>query len=240
MDRVFFEPSTSIGATDPWSREDAVKYGYTRWTDIKGCEKCGDGHPRVRFLDGDGCTVCMSKDADAIMPLWKRGEPSRPEPWSTSPERSRELGIEWIYGAVNHPNLCQFGPHLRKTHLVTGRCVGCEEARERAKFLAKGPRARARASGENYYRPTDACPSCGKTALRHVVTNACRGCMKDDGRRTESRLFAEQNPDFIIGRDEARLLGFTLYRTGERCRRGHQAWRYVSTGNCIECMRGDK
>ena len=40
----------------------------------------------------------------------------------------------------------------------------------------------------------------------------------------------------IIGRDEAHAQGKRLYYTGEPCRRGHTAERYVSTGACRECL----
>ena len=45
-------------------------------------------------------------------------------------------------------------------------------------------------------------------------------------------------PDLVLSRGEARLFGFSVYRTGEACRRGHRGWRYVSTGNCIDCLKG--
>jgi hypothetical protein len=41
-----------------------------------------------------------------------------------------------------------------------------------------------------------------------------------------------------ITRAEAKSLGLTRYQTGIPCRRGHRAERYVSTGNCVECVRG--
>lgn len=41
-----------------------------------------------------------------------------------------------------------------------------------------------------------------------------------------------------IGEREAAILqGYTTYRTGVPCRRGHNAERYASTGNCVQCMK---
>jgi len=36
-------------------------------------------------------------------------------------------------------------------------------------------------------------------------------------------------------RDEALLKGEKFYNSGLPCRRGHQADRYTSSGNCVEC-----
>lgn len=43
----------------------------------------------------------------------------------------------------------------------------------------------------------------------------------------------------FITRPEAADSGLKFYYTGETCRYGHQAERYVSNGNCIECVRGN-
>jgi hypothetical protein len=40
----------------------------------------------------------------------------------------------------------------------------------------------------------------------------------------------------ILSRREAYEQSKTRYYTGEPCKQGHIAERYVSTGNCIECL----
>lgn len=117
---------------------------------------------------------------------------------------------------------------LAQRNVITNACAGCSRN--------NSPRALARAAGLKVYTPTDTCPACGTLAQRNVITNACAGC-HDDGRRSASQIFAEQNPDLIMSKEDAAALGFTLYRTGTFCRRGHTGWRYVSTGNCLECLR---
>lgn len=133
--------------------------------------------------------------------------------------------------------------------VVTNACTGCRER-------PKSPRAIARAAGHRMYTPTESCPGCGQHAERNVVTNACSGCTrplgrppgppkpaaapKVDGRRTPTSIMVEMMPDMIISRDEARANGFTQYRTGKPCQRGHTGWRYVSVGTCIPCARGVK
>jgi hypothetical protein len=44
-------------------------------------------------------------------------------------------------------------------------------------------------------------------------------------------------PPDIIGCDEAKALGLKRFFTGEPCKRGHVAERYVSGGGCVECDR---
>lgn len=41
----------------------------------------------------------------------------------------------------------------------------------------------------------------------------------------------------VTTREEAHTLGKARYYTGEACRSGHIAERYVSTGGCIACLR---
>ena len=41
----------------------------------------------------------------------------------------------------------------------------------------------------------------------------------------------------IISREEARERGLKRFFTGEPCKYGHVAERYVSTGACVECAR---
>jgi rRNA maturation protein Nop10 len=285
-ERNFTDVVTGDNSTLPWSSVDALANGYTRWMDRDGCDRCkaegrGDGK-KARYLKDNSCSFCLSTDAHMLWSTWIQGDPGRPEIWSTDPQTSIALGLDWYYGSPSHPIMCPHGPHLRKTSITTGRCVECEK--DAAYFRAlnkgpraiaraageryytpveacpacgkvatrdvmsnacagcsrnKGPRAIARAAGERYYTPVEACPACGKVAQRHVVTNGCTGCLKGvDARRSPSQTFAKENPDFILSRESAVDLGFTLFRTGESCRRGHAGWRYVSTGNCLECLRG--
>ena len=47
-------------------------------------------------------------------------------------------------------------------------------------------------------------------------------------------------PPIIISRDEARVLNLKSFFTGEPCKHGHVAERYVSSGGCVECVCGHK
>lgn len=56
-----------------------------------------------------------------------------------------------------------------------------------------------------------------------------------DGRCSASTKMAAENPGMVISRDDARALGFTLFRTGKPCKRGHTGWRSVAGGACVQC-----
>ncbi len=40
-----------------------------------------------------------------------------------------------------------------------------------------------------------------------------------------------------VARTQAKADGLTRYADGRRCRNGHLAERYTSTGNCVACVR---
>jgi len=250
-ERNFTDPVTGEYSTLPWSPGDALANGYTRWMDRDGCGRCKmEGRApgkKARYLRDNSCSFCLITDAHSLWGQWVQGDPGRPSPWSTHPDASIALGINWYYGSPNHDIVCPHGPHLRKTSISTGRCVECETDVAHFRAQRRGPRAIARASGERYYTPAAPCGTCGTASPRHVVTNGCTGCHRApvvatptvDGRRTPSQIFADENPEFVMSRDSANAMGFTLYRTGEKCRRGHAGWRYVSTGNCLDCLKGE-
>lgn len=48
--------------------------------------------------------------------------------------------------------------------------------------------------------------------------------------------YAKANPQMILSKADARIMGFTLYRTGTPCRHGHAGWRRVDSGICCECI----
>lgn len=242
-ERAFKDPVTGKYASTPWDRETAIAEGYTRYMDRDGCPNCigsiGIKFPKVRYVEDGQCVECFNKRIDLAWSAWECGMPGRPEPWVLTADQARAAGVPWILGSQSYPRACQNGPHLRLTHIRTGRCVECENIAASAKRAARGPRAAARAEGRQSYVPTDPCPDCGQRADRNVVTNKCSGCTAaHDARRTPDSIMMEQCPDMVVSRDDARALGIGVYRTGEACRRGHTGYRYVLNGACIDCLRG--
>lgn len=56
-----------------------------------------------------------------------------------------------------------------------------------------------------------------------------------DRRVTASFEMARSLPQMEISRKAAKILGLTIYRTGRPCFKGHDSWRYVSSGACVAC-----
>ena len=50
--------------------------------------------------------------------------------------------------------------------------------------------------------------------------------------------WAMANPDMVLSKADARMMGFTLYRTGRPCIHGHDGWRRADNGACCDCLRG--
>lgn len=46
-----------------------------------------------------------------------------------------------------------------------------------------------------------------------------------------------EDPEMIISRDDAHMLGYRIFRTGKECLNGHAGWRRVDSGACVECMK---
>lgn len=127
------------------------------------------------------------------------------------------------------PNCGKLAP--RMTH--NNKCTGCRTS---------SPRQGAIRKGLKWYAPTEPCIHCGQIALRRVNNGACQGCMAEapqtDQRETPSSILMREQPDLIMTKEQARSLGYMVYRTGRPCNRGHNGFRYVSTGTCVDCLRG--
>lgn len=77
---------------------------------------------------------------------------------------------------------------------------------------------------------TGRCVECERRRREERAERHTTGSGRPDGR-------FRNTPAPCMERDAARALGFVRY-TGPSCRRGHEGVRYVSTGNCIACLRG--
>lgn len=146
------------------------------------------------------------------------------EPVSAADAHARGLDYFWVpqEGAqCGHPG--------KRT--LTNQCYFCK--------TSKSPRQEAVDSGSDWYmpEPNDPCAR-GHVALRRVANGICSQCAAEDRERkkAENVPFHRKNPDMIITRETATALGLKVYRTGEPCRQGHRGFRYISTGNCLECM----
>lgn len=156
-----------------------------------------------------------------------------PEDVPASRRDATKKGVDiWV-----RPEACAKSGHFGIRNLE-GFCYFCDFERK-----TPSPRKLAIAAGKTWYTPTKPCPRCGTLAERNVHNGACKGCKPNtttDGRKSPDVVIMENYPDMVIAREAAKRLGMKVYRTGEPCRRKHTGFRYVSTGNCIECLRGSK
>ena len=151
--------------------------------------------------------------------------------------RSREAAIKKGMDHYLTQSMCERSGHIG-VKTLEGECAFC--VRERAVKKRNAPRISARAAGQTKYTPDTPCGVCGSSE-RRVSDNRCEACHKEgaidrDTRATPASIYARQNPDALLTKEAAKLLGFPLYRTGKTCHRGHTDWRYVSTGNCKGCQ----
>lgn len=116
---------------------------------------------------------------------------------------------------------------------LSGSCYQCETARQEAR---RTPRQQAITNGETWYQPEsgELCKN-GHNAPRRISNGSCRECEVRCKADNTSPIW-RTSPDLIISREDAKTRGLMVYRTGQPCKRGHSSFRYISTGNCLECM----
>lgn len=82
--------------------------------------------------------------------------------------------------------------------------------------------------------------------VRLTATGECVACklagrISTPGPARRPRRVRERDlpPDTIVSREEAEAQGWTVFRTGAPCSRGHRAFRFVRGGACTACGRKD-
>lgn len=114
-----------------------------------------------------------------------------------------------------------------------GSCYQCHLEK-----LKPSPRQAAIQAGETWYTPGIVCKKCGERALKNIHNGECKGCKPPkQSNDSAATMLMQLAPDMIVSRSESIEQGFTVYRTGKECINGHTGWRYVSTGNCIDCRK---
>jgi hypothetical protein len=202
----------------PVNSQQARERGLSVWIRAEPCSRYG--HPGIRTLKGE-CYFCVEQR-------------NRKSP------RQQALARKETWYQPNEP--CPNCGQLARRRVNDGLCLGCNPG-VTPRDIGGSPRQQAISDGKAWYTPTEPCKRCGQIAERRVDNGTCRGCQErrdkaPDQRRTPATVLMESSPDLIISRDDARTLGMPVFRTGEPCKHGHEGFRYVSTGNCIDCLRG--
>lgn len=96
--------------------------------------------------------------------------------------------------------------------------------------------------GVDYFYTEPLCKGGVHFVQPHIKTGRCVACekLKPLPKGSTNTALMEAMPDMVLQKADALALGMDVFRTGEPCGRGHRAWRYVSNGGCIACMRGNK
>jgi len=194
----------------PRSREDAVRRGETLWLTGDPCEKAG--HYGIITLSGE-CYFCEE-------------DRKKPKPRADA----RKAGKNWYIPDV----LCVKCNTIAERNVQDNRCRGCLVAKT-------SPRQEALKAGKKWYTPDTPCLRCNTIAEKRVDNGICRGCVPEPViYETPENVMMRTQPDLILPKETAVALGMKVYRTGRACRRGHSGYRYVSTNNCIDCIKRRK
>lgn len=207
--------TTGITYQHPPTIEQAKAAGAHLYTDEGGhCPSCNRDNPVRHVVDGT-CHRCLVEGYD--------------DGTTRTPGYNEQLLTLDTEEHTLLPRACKNGGHLVKRLKGSTDCVTCAEV----KAANPSPRQIALRAGEKWYTPGKPCPHCGQTAPKRVHDGRCQGCVPP----RESVMANTLPDDTVMDKETARALGFKVYRTGDYCRRGHDGFRYVSTGQCIECLR---
>ncbi len=235
----------------PTTLDEAIEYKSKLYNDGEKCPSCNYS---IKYVKNSKCKYCCRKDAvtfynfhNGYNPVWTDEDGTHysqpeakatpliitPEQWDEMTELSNVINAESGHSVTPEP--CAAAGHVGAKRY--GKCLGC--IKDKAKPTA---RQQAIMDGERWYTPDTICPRCDQIAQKRVDNGQCRGCTGNTGdtdrRETPDSAMMRNEPDMVISRQESIEYGFKVYRTGKPCKNNHTGWRYVSTNNCINCLRG--
>lgn len=247
-----FKLSNGGLAPHPDSRSHAVQIRHRLYLSDFKCNLCGISS--TRFAKSDNCIMCQRFKIELTRYYVKVNETSY-VPWPENiPEALNNLEtLDEVAKMVKllksdslcvlHYEPCHDHGHVRVSREDSSQCLTCAT-------LLK-PREQALLGGVDVYVSTSKCGGCGKLTLRDVSTKSCLACDhtphaaahaidSEDHRQTADSVMMRENPDMVLSRKDAAQFDMKVYRTGKTCKDGHTDWRYVSTGNCITCLRSNR
>lgn len=234
-------------APHPSGRNDAAKLRTRLYIADEKCSFCDSSS--TKFTKNNRCIMCQRHKIELV----RRGENALINWPSTIPAKlNNTVELTEVRNMITLINsdpsryLLHYDPCPQYGHVVVSdqhnkvKCIQCESVIK--------PREQALLDCHDTYLSTSPCTKCKLHSVRDVADGKCHACGyvpgnkngKDDKRVTPDTIMMRDAPDTIVSREDAESYGFKVYRTGQPCRRGHTGWRYVSTGNCIDCLKGDK
>jgi hypothetical protein len=227
--KSFYKLSNGTIGPYPEGRPVAASEHSRLYTDLNSCENCKS----LTFITASGrCVACMRDQIVVAYSLaFGHDVPINVEP-STETIEAVEL-IKSDQGFELGRQVCRGYGHVKLTNNKHPRCYFCETQTDKKK--------QAVLYDDIYYLTRSKCSGCDNVTMRNTVDSSCVNCGYLPGSNNtqinENTQMMANNPDMLVSLDEAKMTGLTVYRTGKYCKRGHNAWRYVSTGNCVECLK---
>lgn len=141
--------------------------------------------------------------------------------------------------------------HTHERYVSNGKCTACcpyENAA--ARTMRESPdlivsRIEAARMGLKVYRTGESCRQ-GHAGFRYVKGGRCVSCAKGVDpvkiqpptyRRRASEYFMKHNGLSTLSHREAVAANLTTYFTGQACKNGHIAHRYVKGYSCVQCRK---
>lgn len=243
-----FKTSDGNFIPHPDSRDEALRIRHRLYINYCKCELCGSSS--TRFAKNDNCIMCQRYKIELVRHFnttksdqWPPNVPATLNNPYTMKEVTAMLDfIKDTPSAVLHYEPCHEYGHVRVSS-CGDHCRQCSTLLD--------PQSQAALDHSDTYVPKSVCMGCRDITRRKTDSGECTVCgyqphaagnriRSDDKRVTPDTIMMRDAPDTIVSREDAESYGFKVYRTGQPCRRGHTGWRYVSTGNCIDCLKGDK
>jgi len=235
-----FKSKTGEYIPHPDDRNASARLRHRFYIAENKCEVCK--HSSLRYTQNDNCIMCqrykieLARLGEGAIIDWEGTIPEAIDtPENYAEVRRATLLIESDPTRyVLHYDPCLTHGHVRVSDRVKhDKCVECTK-------LDK-PREQATLDGRDTYVSTSPCQGCQDITVRRTDDASCTACdyipKSDSNVITPDAMLMRDTPDIVMSKDNARDMGFKVYRTGTTCKRGHTGWRYVSTGNCIDCIK---
>lgn len=213
----------------PATKEEAVRCKVSKYGNGSLCEECG--YEYIGCVVTDHCMWCQRLKINYAYWMRDHSEMTPLDPHMAIPKKQ----VNWFDEMKPYIERLRAGEQLAEKpckhgHIYfKGTLPGCTICRKYS-----SPRALAEHHSKEWYLPHTPCTSCEAITFRNVADGSCKEC-DSGGSITESLM--RDNPDMILSKSDALMLGFKVYRTGKACRNGHTGYRWTANSGCIECMK---
>lgn len=245
--KVFKIASGGFGP-HPDVREESIRIKHRFYSTDRQCEVCKSSH--TVYTKSEKCIMCQRYALELVryfadQPLdslveWPEHVPICHNNPTTNAEVLAMLKVlkSDDKHVLAHQPCSQYG-HVQISRGGDKDCYQCNQ-------LLK-PREQAQKEHKSTYVSTSKCGGCGDITLRNTHDASCTMCEYKPSTRsikqpkpieeTPDTVMMREAPDMIVSKVDAVAMGLKVYRTGKACKNGHTGFRYVTTGNCIDCIK---